>query len=230
MDKHSILLVFISRVPGTQLDIPSLVHFTTLNRNRVHVFIRKKQTNQPLVSPEALDSWKIKNVTRYLFQSQSEDLPETGWLICNGPRQWALHRLQSDPQAWTHHRPWCGWRQGWWFSPQLSSSGDFSYLYLEGWYCKRKHSRESMWVRQQTLMLLVCFSYWGLARSNGRKKEHREMVMVGILLARSCTRADQTCFEEVLTATYWLCTVGNWLNFSDTCLLIYEMGMVMPTS
>lgn len=158
-----------------------------------------KQTNQPLVSPEALDSRKIKNVTRYLFQSQSEDLPETGWLICNGPRQWALHRLQSDLQAWTHHRPWCGWRQGWWFSPQLSSSGDFSYLYLEGWYCKRKHSRESMWVRQQTLMLLVCFSYWGLARSNGRKKEHREMVMVGILLARSCTRVDQTCFEEVLT-------------------------------
>lgn len=25
------------------------------------------------------------------------------------------------------------------------------------------------------------------------------MVMVGILLARSCTRVDQTCFEEVLT-------------------------------
>lgn len=170
MGKHSILLVFISRVPGTQPDIPSLIHFTTLNRNRVSVFIRKKQTNQPLVSPEAFDSWKIKNVTRYLFRSQSEDLPKTGWLICNGPRQSALHRLLSDPQAWTHHRPWCGWRQGWWFSPQLSSSADSSCLYLEGWYYERKHYCESIGVRHQTLMLLVCFSCWGLPRGNGRKK------------------------------------------------------------
>lgn len=38
-----------------------------------------------------------------------------------------------------------------------------------------------------------------IGKRKWKKKERREMVMVGILLARLRTRVDQICFEEVLT-------------------------------
>lgn len=38
-----------------------------------------------------------------------------------------------------------------------------------------------------------------IGKRKWKEKERREMVMVGILLARLRTRVDQICFEEVLT-------------------------------
>ena len=63
---------------------------------------------------------------------------------------------------------------------------------LEGWYYKSKHYHENSHAFSVLQLLRIGKRTW-------KKKKRREMVMVGILLARLRTRVDQTCFEEVLT-------------------------------
>ena len=62
----------------------------------------------------------------------------------------------------------------------------------------------------------MCASAAEDAKRKWKEKECREMVMVGILLARLRTRVDQACFEEVLTLLFIGCVLWEIDLMSQT--------------